>query len=333
MSAKKSERLVNLAFLLLSSGRPLTKREIFAGVDGYAELSGSGLERTFERDKDDLRALGIEIRTLKGTDEWSTPDSYLMERSDYELPPVEFTEEEAAVLGVAAHVWDETGASGPTVMALAKLRAAGARIEPGTSGLPFRPVLGAREPSFEALFDAVTSRQVVEFTYRGGAEPRRVEGWSLPYRNGSWYLIGHDQTRGATRCFKVARISSPPKAVGRPEAYTVPADHDPQQALASLAPGEDTDVALLAVREGHAPRFTRRGQRVESPVPLPAGFACWRVPYNRHSDMVGEAASVCAHAVVLQPADLRRAVVDHLRALADAGVEPGTHQTEREVVR
>lgn len=318
MSVKKSERLVNLAFLLLSSGRPLTKREIFDGVDGYAELSGSGLERTFERDKDDLRDLGIEIRTQKGSDEWGTSDTYLMERSDYELPPVEFTEEEAAVLGVAVHVWDETGAAAPTTMAVAKLRAAGARIGQSSPSLPFRPVLGAREPSFDVLFAAVTGRQVVEFTYRGGDEVRRVEGWSLPYRNGSWYLIGHDQTRGATRCFKVARISSPPRAIGKPDSYQVPDDHDPQQALAALAPGEDTDVALLAVREGHAPRFTRRGHRVESPVPLPEGFACWRVPYNRHNDMVGEAATVCAHAVVLEPDDLRRAVESHLRAIAEA---------------
>ncbi|CAI9408184.1 helix-turn-helix transcriptional regulator [Aestuariimicrobium sp. T2.26MG-19.2B] len=327
MSAKKSERLVNLAYLLLSSGRPLTKREIFNGIDGYRELTPSGQERTFERDKDDLRAQGIEIHTRKASDEWGAADTYVVERSEFELPPVELTEEEAAVLGVAAHVWDESGAAAQTTMAVAKLRAAGARIDAGTVGV--RPVLGAREPSFEVLFDAVSAKRVVEFTYRGG-EVRRVEPWSLPYRNGSWYLIGYDQSRAAPRCFKLARISTPPRAVGKDGAYVIPADHDPERSLADLAPAENTDVALVAVRSGHAPRFTRRGHLVESPVPLPAGFDCWSVPYNRHNDMVGEAASMARDAVVLQPTDLREAVVAHLRTMVDPVEAAGAHESQEQ---
>ena len=58
--SRKSERLVNLTIALLATKRFLTKDEIFRSIEGY-EGSPESKERMFERDKDDLRSLGIEI--------------------------------------------------------------------------------------------------------------------------------------------------------------------------------------------------------------------------------------------------------------------------------
>jgi len=58
--SRKIERLVNLTIALLATKRFLTKSEIFRTVEGY-EGTPETKERMFERDKDDLRALGIEI--------------------------------------------------------------------------------------------------------------------------------------------------------------------------------------------------------------------------------------------------------------------------------
>ena len=60
MSSEKTERLVNLTMALLASRRYMTKSEIFRRVEGYAG-SQETKERMFERDKDELRSMGIEI--------------------------------------------------------------------------------------------------------------------------------------------------------------------------------------------------------------------------------------------------------------------------------
>ena len=58
--SRKIERLINLTIALLATKRYLTKSEIFSSVEGY-EGSAETKERMFERDKDDLRSLGIDI--------------------------------------------------------------------------------------------------------------------------------------------------------------------------------------------------------------------------------------------------------------------------------
>jgi len=58
MADTKTERLVNLTLALLASKRFLKKSEILRTVAGY-EGSAESMDRMFERDKDDLRALGI----------------------------------------------------------------------------------------------------------------------------------------------------------------------------------------------------------------------------------------------------------------------------------
>jgi len=60
MSNAKTERLVNLTMALLGSKRFMSKTEIFRRVAGYSGNQETK-ERMFERDKDDLRSLGIEI--------------------------------------------------------------------------------------------------------------------------------------------------------------------------------------------------------------------------------------------------------------------------------
>jgi proteasome accessory factor B len=66
MSSQKTERLINLTLALLATKRHLTKSEIFKAVAGYGG-SPETMERMFERDKDELRNLGIQIE-VKGID-------------------------------------------------------------------------------------------------------------------------------------------------------------------------------------------------------------------------------------------------------------------------
>ncbi len=61
MATRKTERILNLTICLLVSGRYLPKSRIREAVEGYHDLSDAAFERTFERDKDELRSLGVPI--------------------------------------------------------------------------------------------------------------------------------------------------------------------------------------------------------------------------------------------------------------------------------
>ncbi|MCT3007969.1 DNA-binding transcriptional regulator, partial [Propionibacterium freudenreichii] len=126
MAARRSERLVNLAIALLSARRFLSKAELRRVVEAYRGLSDSAFERQFERDKDDLRAMGVPVVMGSNDVLFDDDTGYRISRTDFELPPVSFDSDELSALGAASRVWQQASAAEQTISALAKLRAAGA---------------------------------------------------------------------------------------------------------------------------------------------------------------------------------------------------------------
>jgi proteasome accessory factor B len=112
MTQHKSERIMNLAICLLMSRRYLEKTRIREIVEGYHDLSDAAFERTFERDKDELRTLGVPVET--GSNDAFFPDEvgYRIRREDFELPAIDFTAAETAALGLAATVWESATQAG-----------------------------------------------------------------------------------------------------------------------------------------------------------------------------------------------------------------------------
>lgn len=317
MAPRKTERILNLTICLLVSGRYLSKGRIREAVEGYHNLSDAAFERTFERDKDELRSLGVPIEVGNYDRLFDDEPGYRILSSEFELPAIDLDAEEASVVGVAARVWQHASMAESTMSAMAKLRAAG--VEPDASQLSaLEPSVQASEPAFEPLWNAVLVRTRVSFTYRDGRR-RTLEPWGMTSSKGRWYVIGRDTDRDATRMFKLARITDLPKTVSRPGAYAVPPDLDLRALARSLAPQEPTATALLAIRSGHAPTLSRRGRSAEPPLPLPEGFEVYAVGY---SDLHGVAEEICRHAadvVVLEPAELREVVIRGLTAVVATG--------------
>src|ERR671921_198826 len=134
MSTAKTERLLNLVICLLSTRRPLTKAQIRQAVPQYAEnTSTEAFERMFERDKDELRDLGIPLVTSFEDTLFEDEVGYRVDRDAYALPQVSFEPDELAVLGLASRVWQQASLAGPAARALAKLTALG--VEPDEAGL------------------------------------------------------------------------------------------------------------------------------------------------------------------------------------------------------
>src|SRR6516225_5445299 len=259
MSKRKTERLLGLVVCLLSSRRYLTAEQIRAAVPGYPEQDDL-FKRMFERDKEDLRELGVPLET--GVNHLFDDDpGYRIRQQAYQLPELRLEADEAAVLGLAARVWRRAELAGAAAGALLKLRAAG--IDAGPEGgdehspVPqgIEPRLGRPEPAFGPLWEAVRDRRPVTFSYRaaGRSDPQRreLEPWGVVNRHGHWYVAGWDRGRDAVRVFRLGRIAGPVKFAGPGGRVTVPEGTDVRELVRDRdsAPAQE-HTALLRVRAG-----------------------------------------------------------------------------------
>ena len=181
MAIAKAERLMNLALCLLGTRRPLSKRELRESIEAYLEAgSDDSFNRMFERDKDDLRELGLVIETVENLD---GETGYLARRDSNRLPPVQLDAEEAAALGLAARVWQQARLAGAASGALQKLRAAGMpEADNPYEHSAIEPRIPVHEAAFEPLMLACRDRRPVVFDYRKAnavrpeTAPRRALG-------------------------------------------------------------------------------------------------------------------------------------------------------------
>ena len=210
MSRRKTERLLGLVVCLLSSPRYLTAVQIRAAVPGYPE-SFEAFKRMFERDKEELRELGIPLETgfnSAGEDE----AGYRIPRQAYVLPEIRLEPDEAAVLSLAARVWRQAELAGAAAGALLKLRAAGVDAEE-TAETGIEPRLLAGEAAFGPLWEAVRDRRPVTFAYRaaGGANRSSATssrgGWSTGMAAGTWPGMTATGTRPACSGSAVSRAT------------------------------------------------------------------------------------------------------------------------------
>ncbi len=174
MSAHRTERLLNLVICLLATRRWLTKEQIRRAVPQYAECETvEAFDRMFERDKEDLRELGIPLVSGAVDAVFDDEQGYRVDRDAYALPQVDLTAAELAVLGLASRVWQQASLAGPAARAMVKLRALGVETDE-ESLVGVEPRVRTAEPSFEPLYAATRDRAPVSFRYRKprGEAPR-----------------------------------------------------------------------------------------------------------------------------------------------------------------
>src|SRR5271167_1031053 len=203
MAAERTERLVNLVICLLHTRSYISADRLRETIPGYSDAaSDEAFKRMFERDKEDLRDLGIPLET-GSLHNWDDEIGYRIARGDYALPELTLEPDEAAAVGLAARMWSSAALGASATRALRKLEAAGVEITPLPEGL--QPRVGAGGTGLPAVAEAVRSGRRLTFDYRGAHDaapaPRRVEPWGIVWWHGRWYLAGHDLDRDAPRVF------------------------------------------------------------------------------------------------------------------------------------
>ena len=194
----KLERLLNLMAALLETERPLTADELRRRIEGYPDADAS-FRRAFERDKDDLREMGVPI-SLEPIPHADPPlEGYRIRKDEYYLDDPGLEPDELAALHLAANAVRMEDLAGAE--AVRKLGGAS-----GDGGVGEALASLPSDPRLSVLFAALTERCVVSFDYRG--EARQVEPRRLDFVRGRWYLSGFDRARDDERHFRLDRMES-----------------------------------------------------------------------------------------------------------------------------
>jgi proteasome accessory factor B len=318
------ERLVNLVIALRETRLPLTVEQVNERVAGYGGPRDDSWRRMFERDKAELRALGVPVRTER-VSRYSDDVGYRIDARDYDLPSIALQPDEITALALAAQV---TGMADDAAPALDKL-AVDAGV-PGAHRVVAPPRLrygldasGPVRAARDALVDAVAARQRVRFAYRragdvdAAAGAREVEPHALVHRSGRWYLRGRDVGRDADRTFRLDRIRGPVRPVGEPGAYALPEGGvDPDDVVPDEGPR--TDAVVLA-DPSVAWAVARRARGAGEPVEGVPGREGWRRFALRGVDpdeLLGWVLASGPGVELVEPVDLRARLLAHLRAVA-----------------
>lgn len=308
---EKIERQMNLVALLLNSRIPKQLDQIRDAL--YRDQpSEEAFRRMFERDKEELRPLGVRIEHV----EMGWEEGYIVSNDATLLPTIDFTPAEHAALMIAAEAWGAgmLGAASPRLAAM-KLSAVAKDDAPPPWIVPH---VAASSPNLGVVSESIGRRKVITFRYRtgggAGASSRAVEPHVLSFRSGAWYVTGLDRDRGERRSFKLDRIDGAVKmAAGKKEDFELPADPAPFWPEPEAGPH-----ARVAVDPSLAWWTERRpgAQRIGA---LPDGRIELEVPVPDEGRFVQWVAGLGPDAELLEPTHLRETLMSHLRTLAGGG--------------
>lgn len=256
--SQKTERLVNLTIALLETRRPLPLSELQQKTGYYTGAEPDAARRMFERDKDDLRSMGVPIETKPIP--YSDDIGYIINRQQYEMPDPTFTRDEITALALA-----QQQAANPTVgLAFAKIAARAPDPDSSATALGVPVTIYDSLYPPELLTEVVREQRTIKFTYRPAThEPsvRTVDPYAIVRRRGNWYLIGHDHTRAGIRSYRVDRIDGTIVAVSEPNAFSVPDSLDLRNEV--LPASEELHTVTGNVKTTHVAQLIQRGAVTE----------------------------------------------------------------------
>jgi proteasome accessory factor B len=330
------ERLFSLVLALLATEAGLTKNEILSTVQGYRQRYRAGgdnanLERQFERDKDDIRDLGVPLETIDSPGDAGNNQTlrYRIPRGAYELPSdISFSADETTLLNLAAMVWREGSLSGESRRALLKLRSLGVSADEPVLG--YAPRVRLRDAAFEPLSAALEKHLIVRFLYlkpgEDQAREREVIPLALVQYQGRWHLSAEevssasvDMNEGAHKTYLLRRIVGP-VLLGK-AAPARPGDHA-AAALAGLDEVWERGIAEVDVvcESDAATRLANRRGTERLDPDSGATEARLRLHYVDLNILADELAGFGPEVLVVSPSELRDAVVARLeRTVRDHG--------------
>ena len=307
--SRKSERLINLTIALLATKRFITKSEILKTVEGY-EGSPESKDRMFERDKDDLRSLGIEIEVGTFDPLFNDEAGYRIKQERYQLDLGDVTPLEISLLSLAAQAWQGASLDDAAQRALVKLSSLGIAID--EANLPHSvPFLSDEGLDIPKITRAIAEHQILEFTYRNydlSLESRRVVPIGLSTRSGYWYLAGVDQSIEEVRTFRLDRVNGTFTVKKGPKKFETPENFDSESLFERVKSVE----ATIDVRRG-------KGTSLRALAASTKSIGEWDQIQIPILDMKTLSALILWHGddvYVHSPTDLREIIISSLKEIS-----------------
>jgi len=301
----------------------------------------------FERDKDELRALGVQIETVPIPDvEHDEPATgYRLRPSDFYLPYLELrqspnagverpyrglarlnlTREDVDILDRATHLVaqrTESPLGRSAESARRKLEFDLPLSRAAVERVLARPLTDEGSRALEVLQRAVSSRTAIRCQYysigRDQDEARVLEPYGLFFTWGRWYCVARARDRDALRVFRIDRMREATLEKGKDAGFVVPRDFS-IKAYLNRAPWELSGAQPMTVRVKFAFPESRwvQAQGIGTPVDamLDDGGAILEFQVRDSNPFLRWLLTFRGHAAILSPdslmadlASLRRSV-------------------------
>ena len=303
MARARTERMLNLLFVLLNSRTPLTREQIRERVPGYGD-SDEAFERMFERDKAALRDLAIPVETKPVDMFHDDVLGYRIDRSDWLMPEISITAEERTYLALAASAWQNAQLSTAARQAVSSVDA---REQGSEIWVPVSLAKGRRH--ITEILAAIANGKTVTFDYVGLNQSevvkRTIDPWRALLHSGHWYLIGFDQDKGEVRTFRTDRIVGDLVETRHDILESMPKDFD-LSAITDTWEHSDKDatIATVLVRPGRAASL----RVLATTCDIGDEWDELTIPYHHESQLIGLIASSCDVTRVKSPQSLQDSV-------------------------
>lgn len=316
MPADKAIRQFTLLMLLHSRSSAVSRAEIFERLAAFYPDSDEARERMFERDKQDLRALGVVLDAVEDPflDDYV---GYKVNYADTQELRVQFTPDEAHAVSIAAKLWQGTEFEAAVGDATLRVQAVSDPLR--ENGIVGRIHFAPLPASIAKLAVAVSSCSPVEFDYRkpesGEPEPRRIQPWAVFAQDGHWLVVGFDELRQDKRRFRLDRITSPVRISGTAGSYSIPSDFDVGAEFDSA--NESLEAAVLHVRRDSCWGLRRIAHLI---LPIAPDWEEIEITGVNEVELAGLIASHAPDAFAVSPPSLVTAVRQQLEAVLETHV-------------
>jgi len=307
--SRKSERLVNLVIALLATKRNLTKSEIFRTIEGY-EGSSESMERMFERDKDELRSLGIEIE-VSGLDPLFEDEvGYRIRPENFSMDAVGYSPAELAYMSVAAQLWKEVSLDETAQRAIRKLSGVVTPVD--LSEIPAVAPLVLKAPIFLGeIISCITERRMITFSYLDAnmeTNVRHINIYAYFSKDGYWYFTGLDVDKEVLRTFRCDRIQGEIVFSKKTNSYEIPESFKAETLSREYESGSK---CVLKVRKGRCSQLRFRG----SVVTVDDEFDVVNIEHDFEDEILAQILWHLDDVEVLGPPALRKRTIQSLKLL------------------
>jgi proteasome accessory factor B len=296
MADKKAERLINLTLALLATKRYLKKSEIFRTVEGYSG-SAESMDRMFERDKNELRAIGIEISVGDLDPLFDDEPGYKIFKDSYSFQLNDLEPQDVALLSVAAKLWNDSVFGVDAQSSLLKLESLNLMSDLGED-LVFSYRYENPSTNLSLIEEAILENRTISFRYRENEVERIIEPYKIYLWRGYWYLLGRDLEKSEFRNFKISRIS------GKVQLKKNKFQRDAEITLNHYLPKSENYKVTFEAPEGRAAVLKNLGKKISSDQ----NSESFEIIFTDKESALKEFLRHGSQARILEPEELRKEI-------------------------